>query len=217
MIAAAGLGSRLGHGVPKCMLEIRGRTVLSRLIETLSAHTDTIHVVVGYREELVIDHVAAHHRDVVLVRNPDYRTTNTITSLRIGSRGIRGPVLFVDGDTVIEPGSLATFVATAATLPILMAVAPASSEHAVFTTTTGDGASLEVTSFDREVAQPFEWANVLVADRAVLAEGDGFVYEALEPLLPLAAAPLELAEIDTESDLEQALRTVARWESATRP
>ena len=29
VIAAAGLGSRLGYGIPKCMLEIGGSTLLS--------------------------------------------------------------------------------------------------------------------------------------------------------------------------------------------
>ena len=65
VIAAAGLGSRLGHGLPKCMLEIDGRTVLSRLVDAIRPHTDRIHVVVGYREEMIVEYCALYHRDLV--------------------------------------------------------------------------------------------------------------------------------------------------------
>ena len=81
VIAAAGLGSRIGMGVPKCMIEKEGITILTRLITTLRPHIPFIHLVIGYREEMVINYCSIHHRDVVLVRNPDYRTTNTAYSL----------------------------------------------------------------------------------------------------------------------------------------
>lgn len=215
MIAAAGLGSRLGHGLPKCMLDVHGTTILSRLIEAIAPHTDRIHVVVGYREEMVIDHVASHHRGVVLVRNPDFRTTNTITSLRLGARGLDGQVLFVDGDTVVRPASLSAFIQAGAQHPVLVGTAPAQSEDGVFVTVEADGEP-QVRAFHRDNPSPFEWANILLAPREVLATGSGYVFEVLEPLLPLPRATLELAEVDTEQDLARARDVVAAWDGASQ-
>mgnify|MGYP003131060655 FL=1 len=56
VIACAGLGSRLGLGLPKCLIEVDGKTILTRLIESLRPHVSRIHVVIGYREELVADY-----------------------------------------------------------------------------------------------------------------------------------------------------------------
>ena len=42
VIAAAGLGSRIGMGMPKCMIEIDGVTILSRLLTALRPHVPVI-------------------------------------------------------------------------------------------------------------------------------------------------------------------------------
>ena len=97
VIAAAGMGTRIGLGMPKCMIEIAGKTLLTRLIEGLRPHVRTIYVAVGYREDMVIDFCARHHRDVVLVRNPEYRDTNTATSAAKCVRHTRGKVMTLSG------------------------------------------------------------------------------------------------------------------------
>ena len=131
VIAAAGLGSRLGHGLPKCMLEIEGSTILDRLLETLRPLVRNIHVVIGYREELVIDLCARKHRDVVLVRNPEFRTTNTGQSMALGARGCSGKTIFLDGDLLIAPESMQRFVTYASRHDLLIGIAPTRSENAV--------------------------------------------------------------------------------------
>jgi choline kinase len=213
VIAAAGLGSRLGHGLPKCMLQVEGRTVLSRLIDAIRPHTDRIHVVVGYREELVVEHCALYHRDVVLVRNPDFRINNTLTSLSLGARGLRGQLLFVDGDTIVRQHTLEAFVSRGKRCPTLIGVTHASSEDAVFVSTSGDGDSLQVESFSRESQGAFEWANLMLAPSELASQGDGFVFQAIEPLLPLPASIVEVVEIDTENDLAAAQASVRRWDA----
>lgn len=205
VIAAAGLGSRLGLGLPKCMLKINGQTILSRLIDTLQPLTPRIHLVVGYREELVIEYCANHHRDVVIVRNPDFRTTNTAASMSLGARGLRGKVLFLDGDLLLSPASIARFVDDARNVPTLVGITPASSEHAVFVHTEAleDGRH-HIHGFTRETRTAFEWANVVVADPAFVKDAPGYVYQELERNLPLPARVIDLAEVDTPDDLARA-------------
>lgn len=211
VIAAAGLGSRLGHGLPKCILELGGQTLLTRLITSLKEHVDRIHVVVGYREELIINLCAQLHRDVVLVRNPDFRTTNTVQSMAMGARGLNGKTIFLDGDLVIEPASLRAFIEKACKHHILAAITPSQSENPVnvdLSPSSSSGNHLQIETFTRERGLSYEWANVVTGPARLLDGAKGYVYEKLEAYTPLSAAVLELREIDTTADLEQARKFV---------
>ena len=206
VIACAGLGSRLGMGMPKCMIELGGKTLLSRLIETLRPLVPRIHVVVGYREELILEHCAQYHRDVVVVRNPDFRTTNTAHSIRLGSMGMHAKVLYLDGDLIIDPASLYSFVAVGAQVPLLVGVTRAKSSQAVFVSMPGDAVAqpMAVDAFQRSPATFWEWANVFIGSPRLLTAGSHYVYECIEPHLPVAAQMIDLHEVDTPEDLEQA-------------
>lgn len=206
VIAAAGLGSRLGLGIPKCLIEVGGRPILSRLIDTLRLRTPVIHVVVGYREEMVVEYCSRHHRDVVLVRNRDYRTTNTAHSFALGARHARSKVLYLDGDLVIAPESLDRFLNVAAQHPVLVGVTKPSSENAVFVDATLESDTLQIARFSREVVTKYEWANVVSGPPDLMAGATGYVFERLAERLPLPGQALELAEVDTARDLENAKR-----------
>ena len=207
VIAAAGLGSRLGHGLPKCMLELGGQTILSRLIGSLEGRVERIHVVVGYREELVINLCAKLHRKTVIVRNPEYRTTNTVQSMALGARGLDGKTLFLDGDLVIDPGSLRRFIDKAAAHGILAGIAPSRSENPVNVDLSRqlhpEGES-SIKAFTREPGREFEWANVVSGPARLLDGEEGYVFQTLEKSIPLSAAVLDLREVDTATDLEHA-------------
>ena len=205
VIAAAGLGSRLGHGLPKCMLEIGGKPLLSRMIEMLESRVARIHVVVGYREELVINLCANFHRRVVIVRNPDYRITNTAHSNALGAMGCHGKTLFLDGDLVIDPASMQRFLDRAAESDITVGITQAHSEGPVYVHGT-DGAQPPsmLERFSRSDTSAFEWANVVAGPASLMDGAKAYVYERLSILLPLPACELILREIDTAADLELA-------------
>lgn len=203
VIACAGLGSRLGMGMPKCMIEIGGVTLLSRLIQALTPLVPRIHVVVGYREELIVEHCARHHRDVVIVRNPAFRTTNTAHSIRMGSLGFRNKVLYLDGDLIIQPDSLRGFIEAAREVPLLVGMTRAKSSQAVFVTVrdAGDGQPAVIEAFHRDPETTWEWANVFAGPPGLLEGATRYVYECIEPQLPAAARALDLYEVDTPEDL----------------
>lgn len=193
------------------MLELGGQTLLSRLIASLEEHVDRIHVVVGYREEMIINLCSKLHRQVVVVRNPEYRTTNTVQSMALGARGLAGKTLFLDGDLVIAPDSLREFVARAANTDILAAIAPSRSENPVNVDLRDDAASPGgklITAFTREPGREYEWANVVAGPARMLDDATGYVYEKLEDGIPLNAAILDLREIDTTADLDVARKFV---------
>lgn len=204
VIAAAGLGSRIGLGMPKCMIEIDGITILTRLINALRPHVPMIYLVVGYREEMVAEYCSKYHRDIILVRNPDYRTTNTAHSFSKGAHFLRGKVLYLDGDLIISKDSLAAFINASISEEILVGVTRAKSENAVFIDGQIDKSSVSIFGFSRTKKSQLEWANIVIGPANLMGRGSGYVYECLERYLPLKGAMIDLAEVDTGNDLREA-------------
>lgn len=211
VIAVAGLGSRLGLGHPKCMLELGGVTLLTRMINMLDSHISKIHVVVGYREDMVTDYCARHHPHVVLVRNPDFRTTNTAQSLALGARHITGKCVYLDGDLVINPNSFTDFLSHAARTEILIALCQPNTENAVFVNTEETNQGRIVNGFTRENRTHYEWGNVFTGPSTLLNNANGYVFEHLAKHLPLPGQMLELAEIDTIADMRSAENFVSKY------
>ena len=214
VIAAAGMGTRLGLGLPKCMIEIAGKTLLTRMLAALREHVPVIHLVVGYREEMVIEYCGIHHRDIVLVRNPDFRSTNTAHSFYLGARHLSGKVLYLDGDLLLAPGSLRNFLAAARARDILVGVTGSTSQNAVFVHGEEMGDTLEIRGFSRLDHSKLEWANVVVAPNDFMKDASGYVYERLMERLPLQGHILDLAEVDTSSDLDAARLFASRLDES---
>lgn len=204
VIAAAGLGSRLGLGHPKCMLEFGGITLLTRMIKMIESHVARIHIVVGYRENLIIEHCARYHPQVVMVRNPDFRTTNTAQSLALGARYLKGKCVFLDGDLVINPDSFSAFLDHASRTEILVALCQPNTENAVFADAEESALGLTVKGFSREHPTLCEWANVFAGPSTLMNGAENYVFEYLTKYLPLPGHMLELAEIDTIADMRSA-------------
>jgi choline kinase len=112
IMLAAGRGMRLsaGMGPPKALLEIGGKTLLRRHIETLTAlGIGRLTVVVGYRADAVHDELAAIGAGdwVETVFNPRF-TEGAVVSLWAGRHVLRGgrDVLFMDADVLYDPNVL---------------------------------------------------------------------------------------------------------------
>lgn len=206
VIACAGFGSRLGMGMPKCMIEVGGKSILSRLIETLQPLIENIYIVVGYRGDLITEYCSKYYPEVIIVENPDFSHTNTAHSIRLGAAGMENKVLFLDGDLVIEPSSLRDFIQLANKFPLLIGVTPAKSSQAVFVTLdeVDKESPPRISAFHRELATAWEWANVFAGSPSLLKEGAGYVYECIEPFLPAPSFLINLCEVDTPEDLHMA-------------
>lgn len=209
VIGAAGTGSRLGVGIPKCLVALDGRSIIDHQLDLLADVPD-LRVVVGYREEQVVRHVIGRRPDAIFVRNPAYSRTTTLHSTLLAVRHLGDrPFLALDGDLLLEPASFATFLAEcAASGPPLLGICRASTDEAVFVTRRSDGA---VASFRRSPRGDFEWCGPAYLRREHLEGGDGYVYEALERFLPLPAVEVVAREVDTPGDLERARRWLHEW------
>jgi CTP:molybdopterin cytidylyltransferase MocA len=215
VIAAAGLVSRLGHGKPKCLVEVAGRTLLAWQLDLLRDVPD-VRLVVGYLEHEVIAAAFRLRPDLTIVRNPAYRTTTTQQSYWLGARHLAEPCLYLDGDIIFEPASFRAFLAAAAHRSPLIGVTPAKTEQAVFATVEPGRTDpfLTVTAFSRTERSLWEWANVACLPPGLLEENGRDVFARLAAFTPLPAQSVDCSEVDTAADLAQAEAFVARMRAA---
>jgi choline kinase len=117
VILAAGRGSRLGRHTddqPKCLVEVGGRSLLDRHLETLSAAgAAEIAVVTGYRAASLAARVP------VTFHAPRWQETNMVVSLTAAAPWLRAaPCLVVYGDIFATAATAAALAAAPGDLAI---------------------------------------------------------------------------------------------------
>ena len=96
VILAAGKSSRMAEN-SKMTMDLNGRTVIERSIDSLSPFCSRIIVVTGFHSEAVRES-AGHCRDVIFVHNPDCEK-GMFSSLRMGLQRTEAErVLILPGD-----------------------------------------------------------------------------------------------------------------------
>lgn len=214
VIAAAGVGSRLGLGVPKCLVEVRGRRIIDYLLDAV-ADIPCVRLVVGFRELEVMAHVRALRRDVLFVRNPAFLHTTTLQSLHLGVRGLNDPCLILDGDTIYDRPSLRRLCDLSADGAPTVGVSTDITDDPVYAAVSESaGGALTITGFSRTEVSTYEWANVAVVSPSLLTDTPTHVFQRLSAGLPMRAAVIERLEIDTEGDLRRAEAYLAPRDAA---
>lgn len=208
VISAAGRGTRLGRGKPKCLVEVDGRALIDHQFDILGS-LDVI-VVVGYQADDVIDHVRNVRPQTRFAANPDYLTTGTAASLVAGAAATDSPtIISLDGDLLVRREDFGRLLrATGPTIGLT----PRASVTAV-------GARVEgrlVQELGFEVESQWEWSGLVSMGRAdVLGLGRKHVFEGLLPHLPMAWIDVDCVEIDEPVDLARAQEWVVRQHRAT--
>lgn len=113
VIAVAGMGTRLGAGKPKCLINVNGKALLEYQLALLEK-VENVFLVVGFMEEDVMNFAREIRRDIIFVRNANFQHTKTLGSFYLAARIIDGSAIFMDGDMIIEPNSFAEFLDVAA-------------------------------------------------------------------------------------------------------
>lgn len=204
IIAAAGVGSRLGAGIPKCLVEVNGHAIFEYQLRAFS-WADEIRMVVGYHGDEVVERVSALAPQVRFVHNREYATTNLRQSYYLGARGVEGKALFLDGDTIMGKTAASEICRTMEDRKDFITVVKTMSEDPIY-------AGVEqgmVRWFSYERSSDYELANAAFMDAGKLEYLNTLFYVQLEQHLPTKAVPIESLEIDTPEDLRHAERQIA--------
>lgn len=112
IILAAGRGSRLQNNtdlIPKCLVEVAGQPMLSRMLDELERlNVDQVVIVVGYLHEKIRDHVAKFHPSipVTFVENSRYFETGSAKSLQMALMAVPAyrHAFIIEADVVLDEG-----------------------------------------------------------------------------------------------------------------
>ena len=204
VISCAGIGSRLGLGTTKALLEIDGRSLISWQMEMFKDVED-VRVVVGYQANDVIEEVLKYRSDVIFIYNHNYFDTKTGASFYLGARHANEYVVEYDGDLLVHPDDMKRCLEMEGEY---VAYSDIMSDDAVFVVVDEQG---DVLSFSRREGD-FEWTGPACINRDKLKYTSGNVYNQFEEYLPMRGVRIRACDIDTYTDYERAVELVRGWE-----
>ena len=202
IISCAGMGTRLGYGEPKALIDILGKPLIIRQLEMLKECKD-VRVVVGYHAERIMNVVKSYRSDVKFVFNNEYKTTGTAASFSAALPEAQEYAVALDGDLLVNPEDFREFLQYDGEC---VGGCTPTTDNPVLMTLNENG---DVTEFSRERGV-LEWTGLAKLKTDRLTPGRGHVYQMIEPLMPVHVIKIRTKEIDTKNDYDNAVKWVAR-------
>jgi len=120
IIIAAGLGSRLGkltEELPKCMLQVNGKSILQRQLDAYGANgIKDISVVRGYHSDKI------NLPNLKYFENEEFRNNNILNSLFCAEQEINGNVIISYSDIIFAPHVVERLLESTADISIVVDV-----------------------------------------------------------------------------------------------
>ena len=200
IICCAGMGTRLGIGTTKALVDIAGEPLIIRELKLLREFDD-IRVVVGFDAERVISVVKQFRSDIMFVCNYEYEHNGPADSVKKALLGARKYVITLDGDTVINPDDFKRFVDFSGEC---IAVTENASDETIGSSVQ-DGKVIALS----KKAGNMQWSGIAKVNKSKLYGDSSHLYEVLSPYLPMTAFSMRLKEINIPKDYESAIDWVS--------
>ena len=207
IISAAGMGTRIGLNMPKCLLKFDGVSIIEHQLNLLKDIED-IRIVVGFMEESVIKVARNVRKDIVFVRNPNYQTTSNTHSISLATKSLNKPTILIDGDLLINKENFSKFTNQYDGKNPLVGITKSNTDNAVYVETDKRN---EIIKFDPHKKSEYEWSGVACVNNIKISDEVPFLYQILAKHLPLKSGYIECSEIDTPDDLNRAQNLKHRY------
>ena len=120
IIIAAGLGSRLGNltkEIPKCMLELNGKSILKRQLEAYKVNgIKDVSVIRGYLKNKI------NLKGLKYYENNEYQSNNILNSLFYAEKELNGNVIVSYSDIIFSPKIVERLLESSADISIVVDV-----------------------------------------------------------------------------------------------
>ena len=196
IISCAGMGTRLGGGVPKALIKVDNIPIIIRQLELLNNFED-IRIVVGFQANKIIEIVQKYRRDVMFCFNNDFKTTGTAASFSKGLINAKKYAVALDGDLLVHPDDLKLFLEKDEEL---VGGCIPGTDNPVLMKLDKQG---YVKEFSRNSGS-LEWSGLAQIKTNRLIPGTKHVYQMLEPLMPIKVMKIRAKESDTMNDFVKA-------------
>ena len=203
VISCAGIGSRLGLGLTKALIQINGSSLISWQLKLFEGVED-LRLVVGFQSSEIIEEVCKYRDDVIFCYNHRYFETKTGASFHLGARHGNNFAIEWDGDLLVHPEDVKTILNAEGEF---ICYAEKSSDEAVYVQTDTNG---NVMAFSRERGD-YEWTGPACIMRDKVKYSSGNVFNQLEPYLPMKGIKVRAYDIDTYSDYSRVMEIAKNW------
>lgn len=203
IISCAGVGSRLGLGTTKALINIAGKSLIAYQLE-LFKDVEDLRIVIGFQAKQVIKEVLKYRKDVIFVYNHNYFDTKTGASFYLGAKDANEYVIEYDGDLIIHPDDMQKLLQYDGEY---IAYSEKSSEEAVFVKTDENG---DVIEFSRSQGD-YEWTGPACLKKSKIKYSSGNVYNQIEEYLPMKGMKIRACDIDTYNDYQKVIEMMKNW------
>lgn len=203
VISCAGIGSRLGLGLTKALVQINGNSLISWQLK-LFKDVEDLRLVIGFQGSEIIDEVTKYRDDVIFCFNHRYFETKTGASFYLGARHANQESLEWDGDLLVHPDDVRMILNTSGEF---ICYGDITSEDSVCVRVDENG---DVTQFTRENGD-YEWTGPACMNKEHLAYCSQNVFNMFEPLCPLRGIRVRAYDIDTYNDYVRVSEITKDW------
>lgn len=204
VISCAGIGSRLGLGLTKALVQINGSSLISWQLKLFKDVKD-VRIVIGFQGGEIIEEVRKYRDDVIFCYNHRYFETKTGASYYLGARHANHGTLEWDGDLLVHPDDVKKLLATSGEF---ICYADKTSDDAVFVQTNENG---DVLCFSREQGD-YEWTGPACMNKQHLIYSTQNVFNMFEPYCPMKGIKVRAYDIDTYNDYIRVSEITKDWE-----
>lgn len=204
VISCAGIGSRLGLGLTKALVQINGNSLISWQLKLFKDVKD-VRIVIGFQGGEIIEEVRKYRDDVIFCYNHRYFETKTGASYYLGARHANHETLEWDGDLLVHPDDVKKLLATSGEF---ICYADKTSDDAVFVQTNENG---DVLCFSREQGD-YEWTGPACMNKQHLIYSTQNVFNMFEPYCPMKGIKVRAYDIDTYNDYIRVSEITKDWE-----
>ena len=197
IICCAGKGTRLGLGLPKCLVSIDGKPLIIHQLELLQ-DCDDIRIVLGYKAESVIETVDKYGFNAKYIINEEYETTAAGASASLALDNARKYVVIIVGDLFVNKEEMNKVLnyngqCICCSIP--------NTDYPILLSMDEKGNVVQISKKNGD----YEWIGFVKIRSDLLSPSKGPIYQMIEQLLPIKAILIESREIDTTNDYSRAL------------
>lgn len=203
VISCAGIGSRLGLGLTKALVQINGESLISWQLK-LFKDVEDVRIVIGFQGGEIINEVRKYRNDVIFCYNHLYFETKTGASYYLGARHANPETIEWDGDLLVHPDDVKMLLDTEGEY---ICYAEKTSEDTVYVSTNENG---DVLKFSRESGD-HEWTGPACMHKRHLAYCSQNVFNMFEPLCPMRGIKVRAYDIDTYNDYLRVSEITKDW------
>lgn len=203
VISCAGIGSRLGLGLTKALVQINGGSLISWQLK-LFKDVEDLRLVIGFQGGEIIDEVRKFREDVIFCYNHRYFETKTGASYYLGARHANQESLEWDGDLLVHPEDVKLLLETPGEF---VCYGDITSEDTVCVRIDENG---DVLGFSREGGD-FEWTGPACMQKKHLTYCSQNVFNMFEPLCPIKGIKVRAYDIDTYNDYIRVSEITKDW------